>query len=71
MILVSHDLDMVTSECDRTVWLEHGQIEAVGPSKEVVARYRRDATPDAVGEHHAELLDPAGQRRLRNIRRRR
>ena len=39
IILVSHDLHSVRSLCDEVMWLDHGRIRAVGPSKEVVERY--------------------------------
>lgn len=39
-LLVTHDSGTVESLCSRAVWLDHGQIKAIGPSKEVVALYR-------------------------------
>ncbi len=47
MILVSHDLDLVTSFADRALYLEGGRQVAVGPVDSVVARYRSDAAGDA------------------------
>lgn len=40
-LLVTHDSSTVESLCARAVWLEHGQIKAMGPSKEVVSLYRQ------------------------------
>jgi ABC-type polysaccharide/polyol phosphate transport system ATPase subunit len=39
-LLVTHDSNTVESLCARAVWLEHGQIQAIGPSREVVDLYR-------------------------------
>ncbi len=43
MVLVSHDLDLVTSFADRALYLDRGRIVAEGPADAVVARYRSDA----------------------------
>jgi ABC-type polysaccharide/polyol phosphate transport system ATPase subunit len=43
MILVSHDLDLVTSFADRALYLEQGRVVTEGPPDAVVARYRSDA----------------------------
>ena len=39
-LLVTHDSGTVETLCSRAVWLDHGQIKAIGPSKEIVALYR-------------------------------
>ena len=55
VVFVSHDLGSITQLCRRAIWLDHGQIQADGPSEEVVQRYvrgsigdvpRADFTPD-------------------------
>jgi ABC-type polysaccharide/polyol phosphate transport system ATPase subunit len=46
MVLVSHDLDLVTSFADRALYLERGRVVAEGPADAVVARYRSDAAGD-------------------------
>ena len=40
-LLVTHDSGAVESLCSRSVWLDHGEIKAIGPSKEVVTLYRQ------------------------------
>jgi ABC-2 type transport system ATP-binding protein/lipopolysaccharide transport system ATP-binding protein len=40
-LLVTHDSSTVESLCSRAVWLDHGQIKAIGPSQEVVDLYRQ------------------------------
>ena len=47
MILVSHDLDLVTSFADRALYLDRGRIVAEGPADAVAARYRSDAAGDS------------------------
>jgi ABC-type polysaccharide/polyol phosphate transport system ATPase subunit len=39
-LLVTHDSSTVETLCSRAVWMDHGQIKAIGPSKEIVALYR-------------------------------
>lgn len=42
MVLVSHDLDLVTGFADRALYLEGGRVMALGAADAVVARYRGD-----------------------------
>ena len=39
ILLVSHDLEAVRRECDRTIWIDGGRLRADGPPDEVLARY--------------------------------
>jgi ABC-type polysaccharide/polyol phosphate transport system ATPase subunit len=50
MVLVSHDLDLVTGFADRALYLDRGKIVAEGPADAVTARYRSDAAGDAERE---------------------
>jgi ABC-type polysaccharide/polyol phosphate transport system ATPase subunit len=50
MVLVSHDLDLVTSFADRALYLDRGRIVAEGPADAVAARYRSDAAGNAARE---------------------
>ena len=40
ILLVSHEGDLVQSLCNRAVWLDKGEVRALGPAPEVVAAYR-------------------------------
>jgi ABC-type polysaccharide/polyol phosphate transport system ATPase subunit len=40
-LLVTHDSGTVQSLCSRAVWLDHGQVKAIGSSEEVIALYRQ------------------------------
>lgn len=54
LVIVSHDLDLVTNLADRAVYLERGHTVAEGPSDAVVARYRSDV---AEGDRSDEAGD--------------
>ena len=45
LLLVSHDLDLVQRFCDRAVYLNHGRVQAYGPTGAVVRQYL-----DTIGE---------------------
>ena len=42
IVFVSHSLKSVEDFCDRAALLDHGRIEMIGPSSDVVARYREN-----------------------------
>lgn len=39
VLFVSHSLDQIREMCDRCIWLEHGQIKAIGSANEVCDAY--------------------------------
>ena len=41
VLFVSHSLDQIRDLCDRVVWLERGQIVAIGEAKEVCDQYEQ------------------------------
>jgi ABC-type polysaccharide/polyol phosphate transport system ATPase subunit len=49
-LLASHLVGMITSLCNKALWLEHGRIKALGPAAEVIAAYQASVaagrTPD-------------------------
>jgi lipopolysaccharide transport system ATP-binding protein len=47
ILVVSHDLEMLKSLCDRAIWIEEGRVKGIGPAKEVIAGYREaiEGTP--------------------------
>jgi ABC-2 type transport system ATP-binding protein len=52
IVVVSHTLELITSFCERAIWLEHGRVVAEGPAAAVVDQYRESvphAVEDAVG----------------------
>src|SRR5262245_31015896 len=45
LVLVSHDLSAVSRLCERTLWLDHGQVRLFGPTAEVIAAYTAAMLP--------------------------
>jgi len=43
IVMVGHDLASIESFCDTVVWMEHGQVRQIGPSREVLAGYQQSA----------------------------
>ncbi len=39
VLLVSHNLDQVRDRCDRVIWLDHGNVIAIGNTQEICDRY--------------------------------
>ena len=39
IVFVSHSLSTVEDLCSRALWLDHGRVEAIGPTADVVERY--------------------------------
>lgn len=39
IVLVSHGMGQVEELCDQVVWLDHGEVQEIGPSREVVKSY--------------------------------
>jgi len=44
-LLVAHDSKTIESLCSRAMWLDHGGVKAIGPSREVTALYRQSQQP--------------------------
>jgi teichoic acid transport system ATP-binding protein len=49
IVFVSHSLDSVKEFCDQAMWLEQGQVRALGPSAEVVDSYRKSVANRKAG----------------------
>jgi lipopolysaccharide transport system ATP-binding protein len=39
ILFVSHNMDTVSTICERTIWLENGLLRAAGPTREIVSEY--------------------------------
>jgi ABC-2 type transport system ATP-binding protein len=53
VVLVSHDLGNVRGLCKQVLWLEKGEIRALGPTEEIVAQYLDDVNSRAASEQSA------------------
>ncbi len=72
VVIVSHAMESVRGLCDRVAWLENGELQDIGPAKQVVDRYvgQVDEAPHAETEarwgtgdmriERIDLLDAAG-----------
>jgi ABC-type polysaccharide/polyol phosphate transport system ATPase subunit len=40
ILLVSHDLGAITKFCDRVIWIEHGEVMAIGEPLSIVKQYQ-------------------------------
>jgi ABC-type polysaccharide/polyol phosphate transport system ATPase subunit len=47
LIFVTHQLDQVRTLCDRALWLDHGQLEAIGDPLRVVDAYLQEVSGGA------------------------
>jgi ABC-type polysaccharide/polyol phosphate transport system ATPase subunit len=39
IVMVSHDMESLPKLCERCLWLDHGQVRGMGPTREVIAAY--------------------------------
>jgi ABC-type polysaccharide/polyol phosphate transport system ATPase subunit len=39
MIMVSHDHELISTLCNRVIWIDHGKIVADGPPDEIIKKY--------------------------------
>jgi ABC-type polysaccharide/polyol phosphate transport system ATPase subunit len=45
MVIASHNTQFIEEFCNKTLWIEHGQLNAYGATDEIVQRYRASASP--------------------------
>jgi ABC-2 type transport system ATP-binding protein len=45
VLVVSHDLDFISTSCDKAIWLERGRIKFIGSGTETVDRYLDTVAP--------------------------
>ena len=53
IVLVTHSLGLIRDMCDQAMWLEHGQIQRLGPAMEVADSYIADVNEREVQAHQA------------------
>ena len=47
VIVVSHDLKSLPLLCDKAMWLDHGKMQLIGPTEEVIAAYTQQVSGGA------------------------
>jgi lipopolysaccharide transport system ATP-binding protein len=68
ILVVSHDLQLVSERCRRGIWLDRGRLLADGPAAETVARYRERVAQEEAGRRLEEAREaPAGEPSTRRI----
>jgi lipopolysaccharide transport system ATP-binding protein len=72
VLFVSHDSSLVTSLCDRVLWLERGAVRAAGPARDVCRQYQTALAEDLVqpgaGADDSERDQPAASDPVRDPR---
>ncbi|HYR27076.1 MAG TPA: ABC transporter ATP-binding protein, partial [Thermoanaerobaculia bacterium] len=66
LLFVTHQLDQVRNLCDRALWIDHGQLEAIGDPMRVVDAYLQEVagvTPAAPEPEEAQPA-PAEEKRV-------
>ena len=43
VVMVGHDLEFLQEFCTGVIWLHHGKIQAMGPTRQIIQAYTRDA----------------------------
>ena len=60
LIFVSHDLGLVRSVCESAIYIEHGQVQLLGRSSEVIEAYTREIDKKRaiqMAQAHRNLMD--------------
>jgi teichoic acid transport system ATP-binding protein len=47
VIVVSHDLKSLPLLCDKAMWLDHGKMQLIGPTEEIIAAYTQQVNGGA------------------------
>lgn len=64
ILFVSHDMGVITTFCDRALWLDQGRIRQIGPADEVCKRYAAYMT---YGEENPLVPAPPREDRLPEV----
>src|SRR4051794_26973894 len=60
LIFVTHQLDQVRNLCDRALWLDHGEVEAIGDPVRVVDAYLQEVAGTSVATPASGVEPAAG-----------
>ena len=64
VVIVSHDLNLVRQLCGEVIWVERGDVKALGTTNEVIEEYQRSVHPDAVVDDEGRLRFGSGVARV-------
>lgn len=68
VMFVGHNMEMISSTCDRAIWLRKGRLHAEGPAPEVVQAYQEEAIKAAGMDGLLPLDDLADHGHQRGLR---
>ena len=51
VLFVSHSMNQIREMCERAIWLEHGQVRAIGETQEVCDQYEKSLESNAAGSN--------------------
>jgi ABC-type polysaccharide/polyol phosphate transport system ATPase subunit len=61
LVFVTHQLDQVRNLCDRAMWIDHGQLEAIGDPMRVVDAYLQEVAGGSGSTQFAPAPEPEEQ----------
>jgi ABC-2 type transport system ATP-binding protein/lipopolysaccharide transport system ATP-binding protein len=61
ILLVSHQLELIEMMCEEVLWLDHGEMKALGPAAEVVKLYQSSVNSEATSDVAAAAPGSAGE----------
>jgi ABC-type polysaccharide/polyol phosphate transport system ATPase subunit len=61
VVFISHDLGSINQVCRRTIWLDHGEMRADGPSGDVIDQYVRSAVGSSSRDEFETSPESAAQ----------
>ncbi|MCH5266982.1 MAG: ABC transporter ATP-binding protein [Lachnospiraceae bacterium] len=71
IIMVSHSLDQIQKICDKSIWIESGQVKENNHSKDVIGHYlkhmereRQERLKESEGEEHQEIKNTFNGRKV-------
>jgi hypothetical protein len=60
LIFISHDMGLVRAVCERAIYIEHGQVQNVGRSDEIIDQYNRELEKRRVEKMNASMGNAGG-----------
>ncbi|HET9843458.1 MAG TPA: polysaccharide ABC transporter ATP-binding protein [Gammaproteobacteria bacterium] len=66
IIFVSHNLQAISALCQRAIYLEHGQLRAIGPTQEIINQYL-ETVKRKVSQGNAHIVLPKKQNQSAHI----
>lgn len=65
ILFVSHNLQAVANLCEKVVWLQHGQVRALGEATEIIKHYLTDTQQHKLQQSWPEPAEAPGNDKIR------